>query len=271
MNDMTVGMENLPNVFIDQISIESTSEDMNYRIRVILKMFDYADDHSWRNKVAGLKVKCAFVDDDRIVDLNSGDLSLYDINNDTISKVKIQSCDTFRFNNLIAGYENFTTAFEFNTTEPPVNLNVYAACFIDDLEFGTPLFDKFYGPMVGERIYVGGVPNKESGYFYNPSTNEEYGGPVHQHSSGYMEGSMHSDKPHSSLRYVAEENYKMIVDPSVNVEVVIELELEEGETEGPTLTQTEAPDGVPQPDALPTTVVIEDPNIPSGPLTEIYE
>ena len=63
------------------------------------------------------------------------------------------------------------------------------ACFIDGLEFGIPQFDKFYGPMAAEKIYVGGVPNEESGYFYNPETNEEYGGPVHQHSSGYMEGS----------------------------------------------------------------------------------
>ena len=62
--------------------------------------------------------------------------------------------------------------------------------------------------MAAERIFVGGVPNLESGYFYNPETNEEYGGPVHQHSSGYMEGSEHIDTAHAGLRYVSEENYQ---------------------------------------------------------------
>ncbi len=77
MNDMTVGMENLPNVFIDKITVERVTGTLDLRIRVILKMFDYADNHSWRNKVDGLKVKCAFVDENQtITGLNSGRLSL---------------------------------------------------------------------------------------------------------------------------------------------------------------------------------------------------
>ena len=53
--------------------------------------------------------------------------------------------------------------------------------------------------MVGESIFVAGQINKDSGYFYYPETNEEYGGPVHTHNQGYMEGSEHTDKPHSRL------------------------------------------------------------------------
>tara|TARA_R110001592_G_scaffold94948_2_gene274109 strand:- start:4804 stop:5670 length:867 start_codon:yes stop_codon:yes gene_type:complete len=230
MNDMTVGMENLPNVFIDKITVERVTGTLDLRIRVILKMFDYADNHSWRNKVDGLKVKCAFVDENQtITGLNSGRLSLYDVNNVTISKVLVQSCDTFRFDNRVAGYETFTSVFQFETNTIPPNLNVYAACFIDDLEFGIPLFDKFYGPMMAERIVVGGVLNEITGYFYNPETNEEYGGPVHQHSSGYMEGSMHRDEPHAGLRYVAEENYKLIQGSDLNDEVFAGMVFEETE------------------------------------------
>jgi len=233
MNDMTVGMENLPNVFIDKIILERRSinqQTIQQYIRVVLKMFDNKDDPSWRNKISGLKVKCAFVDNSQtITGLNSGRLSLYDIPTGAINKTTVESCDEFRFNNLISGYESFTSIFEFNTLTSPENLSVYVACFIDDLEFGIPMFDKFYGPMAAERIYVGGALNVESGYFYNPETNEEYGGPVHQHSSGYMEGSVHRDKPHAGLRYVAEENYKLIMGTDLDTEVFAGLAFEETE------------------------------------------
>ena len=219
MNKMTVGMENLPNVFIDKIAIEKTGLGGGYRIQVILKMFDRADDHSWRNRVSGLKVKIALIRDERISSLNAGTISLYDVSSDSSDRVRIESCDEFGFSDRRDGYVSYTKLFQFRTLVPPTNLNVYAACFIDDLQFGIPMFDKFYGPMVGERIFVGGEPNAESGYFYNPETNEEYGGPVHQHSSGYMEGSMHRDEPHAGLRYVAEENYKLIMGTDLDTQV----------------------------------------------------
>ena len=230
MNDMTVGMENLPNVFIDKITVERVTDEAFFRIQVILKMFDYAEDHSWYNKVAGLKVKCGLIQDDEIIaGLNDGTLSLYDVNIDfeKPDKIGIKSCDSFYSVGPSDGYKDFRTIFEFKLTTFPTNLNVYAACFIDDLEFGIPQFDKFYGPMAAEKIYVGGVPNEESGYFYNPETNEEYGGPVHQHSSGYMEGSEHSDEPHAGLRYVSEENYKMIIGEGVEINPVLEEEYED--------------------------------------------
>jgi hypothetical protein len=222
MNDMTVGMENLPNVFIDKITISNVTDEAFFRIQVILKMFDYAEDHSWYNKIAGLKVKCGLIQDDEIIaGLNDGTLSLYDVNADyeKPDKIGIKSCDSFYSPGPTDGYKAFRTTFEFKLTTFPTNLNAYAVCFMDDLEFGIPQFDKFYGPMAAEKIYVGGVPNEESGYFYNPQTNEEYGGPVHQHSSGYMEGSEHIDTAHAGLRYVSEDNYKMIVGSNMSAEV----------------------------------------------------
>ena len=80
---------------------------------------------------------------------------------------------------------------------------------IGELDFGNPLFNKFYGPMSAEKIFVGGEVNTMSGYFYYPTTNEEYGGPVHSHQGRQMEGSKHSDRPHSTVRYVMEDNYKI--------------------------------------------------------------
>lgn len=255
MNDMTVGMENLPNVFIDKIMIERNSIDqqtVQYYTRIVLKMFDNKDNPSWRNRLSGLKVKCSFVDDEKIESLNTGALSLYDIPTGAINKTTVESCDEFRSSNLISGYESFTSIFEFNTLTPPENLSVYVACFIDDLEFGIPQFDKFYGPMAAEKIYVGGIPNEESGYFYNPETNEEYGGPVHQHSSGYMEGSEHIDTAHAGLRYVSEDNYKMIVGPNINDEVLANIELEAESL----FTQTGVQTGLQQPYDSPVMTIV---------------
>lgn len=240
MNDMTVGMENLPNVFIDKIILERRSINQ-HKIRVVVKMFDYSDDHSWRNKVDGLKVKCSFISDGRINSLNNGDISLYDISPGPLNRTMIKSCDSFRSGIRKEGHQSYVEVFEMNILEP-MNLNVYVACFIDGLEFGIPMFDKFYGPMAAERIFVGGVPNEESGYFYNPETNEEYGGPVHQHSSGYMEGSMHRDEPHSGLRYVAEDNYKLIQSDLIQLELTDELfagmDSEEEQEAGPQPSNT---------------------------------
>ena len=73
-------------------------------------------------------------------------------------------------------------------------------------------FDKYYGPLSGEKILRGGTISKRSGYFYSPADNSEYAGPVHQHPTSteqYMEGSEHSDEPHMGLRYVREENNKI--------------------------------------------------------------
>lgn len=90
------------------------------------------------------------------------------------------------------------------------DLNIYAACFVGDLGFDTPMFNKFYGPMSAERVFVGGRLNTLSNYFYYPDTNEEYGGPVHQKPDGsYMEGSEHKQQPHKEVRLVSEENYKV--------------------------------------------------------------
>ena len=273
MNDMTVGMENLPNVFIDKISIARINAD-NTRIRVIVKMFDSSDNRSWRNKVAGLKVKCAFISDlDRASSLDNGETSLYDIPLSPWGTM-IESCDEFSSITSAEGYDVFIKVFEYNTFTSPTNLNVYVACFIDGLEFGIPQFDKFYGPMAAEKIYVAGVSNEESGYFYNPETNEEYGGPVHQQSSGYMEGSEHIDTVHAGLRYVSEDNYKMIVGPNMSAEVFAGMVFEEDVITPPQGAETPGGPQSRQGNQLLSDMLegvdIDVANVPNNPPTEIY-
>mgnify|MGYP003136080375 CR=1 FL=1 len=210
MNKQTVGMENLPNVFIDKINVLTSDlgNRTQFNIKVTLMMVDDELNKSWFGKIDDLKIKCSFVSNEKIQQLNSGVLSLYDFSPGFLNATFVESCDEFELYKTESGYDYYRKSISFSIIDPS-NLNVYVSAFIDDLGFGIPLFDKFYGPMSAEKIVVASAVNAESGYFYYPDTNEEYGGPVHAHNQRYMEGSQHSDNPHSRLVYVIEENYKI--------------------------------------------------------------
>jgi hypothetical protein len=225
MNKEAVGMENLPNVFIEKITIYpfplNTQAGILGRkeIVVTLAMYDHLPKRSWRGRpeIPGLKVKVAFIENEQIERINNPLISLFNFSEvsngvfvEHVSEFEIEAGRTY-----IDDEDNRFSKFKFDITyetRPRDFINVYAACFIDDLGFEDNIyFDKFYGPMSGEIIYAGGVINKQSGYFYHPDTNKEYAGPVHQHpNSGYMVGSEHSPSPHAKLRYVQQANSKII-------------------------------------------------------------
>ena len=216
MNIQTVGIENLPNVYIDRIFIYHTrdvlDEHLDQRFVVRLVMYDHHPNPSWfRDELSDLKIKVAFVNDSEITALNDGESSLYSYEPDAARVQTVSVLDFIRSADKdTEGFRGYKKDVEVIMDKTDF-LNVYAACFVDGLEFGSDLLNKFYGPMSAEKIYVGGEVNGESGYFYYPSTNEEYGGPVHYHNDSPMEGSEHVETPHENLRYVAEQNYKISV------------------------------------------------------------
>lgn len=223
MNLQTVGTENLPNVFIERIEILDYDEE-NYEISVTLKMYDHADSPSWRGRINDLNVKAFFaISDSEINDLNEGKISLYDFDGplfNTIARANnFTKNDTLINSGYYAYYHRITEIFNKDIKD----LNVYAACFVEiDPPIGIAYFDKFYGPMCGERIIVGNVVNQESGYFYYPDINEEYGGPVHSSTNMYMEGSEHTSRSHREVRYVAEQNTK-IIDGTISITDLTEI------------------------------------------------
>ena len=221
MNMQTVGMENLPNVYIEKISI-SKNERTNVvlqSIRVTVVMCDSETNPTWRERIDGLKIKCSLIFDDRIAQLNAGELSLYNVDVSE-SLTQVEACNDLVYYRKEGEYFFYKKVFEFNTNMQFDNLNAYVASYIDDLRFGIEQFDKFYGPMAGEKIFVGGEINKQSGYFYYPDTNEEYAGPVHLMGSNYMAGSEHSDGDETFLTYVQEENFKIIEVPNITQGII---------------------------------------------------
>ena len=213
INDMTVGMENLPNVFIDNIRIEPRSSNTS-EIVVKICMYDRIAPHnSWKSRAdLDLKLHVSFVSDLGLIDsLNRGIISLFDVDRSSILTAAIYTGVNSRASLVesVGDYSKYLITIKKNVMNSS-NLNIYAACFVDGFGFNNPIFDKFYGPMAAEQVYVGGQLNTLSNYFYYPDSNEEYGGPVHQKPNGsYMEGSVHTEKPHKEVVMVKEENYKI--------------------------------------------------------------
>lgn len=236
MNDMTVGMENLPNVFIEKIYIQRM--ELKTRIRIKMVMYDHSTERSWfrRPDMSGMQVKLLLADQIQSNSLQEGTSSLFDYGVGE-EGVYVFSPSSWVVEEEINEFEKIFKIYEVEI-DPVANLSVFVACFFDDIGFGIDLFDKYYGPMSGEKIFVGGEVNRQSGYFYYPDTNKEYAGPVHQKPNGsFMEGSAHSNTPHKNVRYVFEENFK-ISDASLAVTIGIFNAVSEEVPEDPQETET---------------------------------
>jgi hypothetical protein len=209
MNIQAVGVENLPNIYIEKIVVDDL--DSSYQIRIVVKMYDDKIRPSWRNRISGLQAMVFMTSNqDDMVKLKEGEKSLFDFRNLNLNTTRKVACDSFRMAPFSVQYDEFFQEVSFSIAKSPsLNLSVYAACFIDDLGFDVDLFDKFFGPMTAEKIFVGGQINLESGYFYYPETNEEHAGPVHVRAGRYMNGSEH-EVSSSDVRFVFEENFKII-------------------------------------------------------------
>jgi len=226
MNDVTVGVENLPNIFVDRINLypkrrPGFGDVFQYRIAIKLCMYDHSPERSWygREELSSMEIKLVLRGGEAADALNDGVDSLHDYE-PSQPGVIVFGQNSFSIEEELIGYTKFSTIIEVTIPTPP-NLNIYAACFISGLDFGSELFNKFYGPMTAEKIFTGGVANNQSGYFYYPDTNEEYAGPVHAHEGTYMEGSEHSERSHATLRYVSEEDYKLTFPIESDVGVIL--------------------------------------------------
>ena len=89
IDNMTVGMENLPNVFINKIVVRpviSPIRDAKHNnIQVSLCMYDNKLEKSWVGRNLGIKIKIVFeTEESQIASLNNGEISLHDITGDNV-------------------------------------------------------------------------------------------------------------------------------------------------------------------------------------------
>lgn len=209
-----IGKENLPNVYIEKIVLDADSEETT--IRINLAMFDNSLSYSWfqREQCSNLKIKIKLASSrEEIESLANGTSSLFDFQEGP--RVNIVSAqapnDEVHLDNEPLIKKIYTTSFKVLNASLN-NLNVYASCYIDFNGFvGNREFNKFYGPMSAESVFVSNKVNLSSTYFVYEGTEQEYMGPVHQSSNGrWMEGSTHSGINHRFLTKIEEENLKII-------------------------------------------------------------
>jgi len=229
-----VGKEGLPNLYIDRVEAALATPTGTYlshhKLRITLACFD-SKTRSWFNRpeLLNMKIKIVAIHDHnnhnykvRRDALDSGLLNLFGYKSDTTEfKVKVYPAPS-NISDEGSNFDKFSIVA--NIDVPAIQgperadaiitseLTIYAALFIDNLAFDNDVFNKFYGPMVSEVILKAGAPNTIAQYFYFPDTNEEYGGPVHNHEGTWMEGSKHTDEPHRKLRMVTMSNYKLEIE-----------------------------------------------------------
>jgi len=243
MSIYDVGAENLPNVYIDNILIEYENQtlDGNIKIFVDCLMNDHYPSRSWfdRTEMAGLKVKVAMVyDQDLANQLITGVVSLFDLTEFFTDRYSMQFDNASAFveasvsltTTLAPTTQQFYKRFTFERRtfagariSSSSTVFLFAACYLDNLGFENALFNKYYGPMVAEKVLTNGEVNTKTRYFYFVDTNEEYGGPVHAHEGRFMDGSRHRQEAHNFVRPVIEDNTKIsLVYVDENIDVLAE-------------------------------------------------
>ena len=213
MPDHIIGNENLPNVYIDKITLE------NDKIKVDLSIFDLKDGLTWKNNTAMERMDTfvLLTSDQEIANSIINGTSPTDYETYDYSYIKKQ-CNTDYSSSsdyVSAIYEKYICEVEFENPDYSGNLYVFCCNYFQINYFDNIILNKFHGPTSGEIIMTSGSLTTQSGYFYYPSTNQEYGGPTHVRTNGeVMEGSRHLDTPHEIVVWVPENNSKINDDRS---------------------------------------------------------
>jgi len=208
INSETVGLENLPNVFIDNIKVLTLFE---YKKKVVITTCIYDEiPHTWRGRESNIDIVMTVITDNSVIDKVNSGTHVENLGLNESYFISTKSADSasevLTTNTLYKKYKQ-TFEFEINIDEDP-NVNVYCHCSIPGANFGIKEFDIYCGPIVGEQIYRSSTLVDLSGYFYDPNTNEEYGGPVCSEGGKYYKGSYKSETS-EEIFYASEDNMKI--------------------------------------------------------------
>jgi len=227
-----IGLENLPNTYISQIEIyPETKRRKSFKVEMIVKDSKTRGKYSWYGsddlgKYLKIMLVCSSNQNlnDRL------DAGTVDFNKKTIrsidrtSRVKIYTIPITQNEvdekfELIDNKKVYSFFYDKKIQMPKdsSNIKVYAAVMLDTREYSNsqgidllgPRISSYSGPVASETIM------KNNRQVYNTTVlldqnNNPYSGPVHEHpTEGYMEGSFHTNAPHSSLTEMQVPNMKI--------------------------------------------------------------
>ena len=219
----SVGLENLPNVYISKITLEDHSTN-GFLLNVELEIQDAQKDSGfyWSDDkvlLSFLKVNLVATRNPRVSNLLK-DGTIVPIPSD-ISRLNNPdtNMNTFglsEFKHMDSGSSKiFRKKFTYNIENGVQDLHLYAVCFFDTMQASSDLnirleniYSRYNGAVCSEIVFVQGEIKSSTTLFLRPD-NTVWAGPVHEHEGTYMEGSFHSSEPHNKLRRITVQNYKI--------------------------------------------------------------
>jgi hypothetical protein len=232
-----VGKENLPNLYIKEISIDERGP-LGILVSVVVYLKDFKDGNSrfqwYDNETLRKNMKLM------VVGSNSNRF------NQAITSGNYHGALSPRHLRHINGYNPTDVEYKFIsimnlskeglTQEPEPttggdiytfgyrcqfivknyeNYSVFAACVLDTAQFSLESnldlnyrpISAFHGPIFGEKIFENGIIVSTTNLFFKSDT--IYTGPVHKRGDRYMEGSKHSSVPHPALELKTIPNTKI--------------------------------------------------------------
>ncbi len=227
MPSQIVGLENLPNVYITKITMEDNNTE-SFNVNVHLELKDRKDNGNeiWSmNQDLQKFIKVCLIQTTNVNlsnSLTTGVLS--PLPNSVVQSsfydetTSIYQAPVIEFTKTMEDdVSSFNRKFNFISDNDVENLVVFAFCYLDtmavsnfyDIELSGEL-GQYFGALASERIFENKIIVSKSNLFFSPD-NTVWKGPVHFHPpTGYMQGSLHSDVPHSQLRLEEVDNLKIV-------------------------------------------------------------
>ena len=227
MNFDLIGKENLPNVYFDSIivdSLDESREQQSLKITCYLKLYDVLDKDGvpyfspYKNKIFRDIVFFVSTSQELTEFITNGGVPLFNLEslkkvaNKYEGKHMLMPCAQINREILDRKKEselNFKTQFVIDSSVEHVCLFAAVTKMVGrNIENG-PVFSELV--MTNKKII-------KTGYYFVNEAGAPWNGPVHRHPDrGFMQGSFHSDAPHSLLQKVQTINTK-IKDNRKNIE-----------------------------------------------------
>lgn len=205
-----IGYENLPNAFIEKISLYDYGPN-EIKINISVRIHDLNNESVWFNTSADLTklLRVALVmstSEKQTTELSTGNLLPLSISSDMIMSSAIPTPRKDK-DGLIFDI-SFNKIMDLNVK----HLSVFCFCFISRSQitetFGVSLQQDYYGPIKSEIIFNNSNILRTTNVFVR-SNGEYWPGPVHAQGAGFMVGSYHTSQEHEKLTKLTVSNTKV--------------------------------------------------------------
>ncbi len=206
-----IGNDLVPNAYIDRINV------YDGKLEITAYCVDQAGTPVWSDHALSMKyLKFMIVSTSNTSLMNSFEFGTIKMDKKailkedpdaTITLIPVRSSERV----LSGDFDNFKIKVKHDY-ENANSLNVYVAIIADPVQIaGTKFINEGFisGPVVSERVFMGGQINTLSSVWVLPD-GTQWNGPIHRHPTmGYMQFSSHTDEEHQRVTPVEIRNLKI--------------------------------------------------------------